>query len=190
MPEWIWLFAGGGGDEPEVSEKLEQMEPGGEDFCGLFGADKLVKGVRHFVASFVSDRVLRPEEMRREVEAMMADLLEGLAGEGHVPEERPREKVREIRGLTEELTVADQAAALLEEYREDEKQGMETREEGFLVKAVEPGILRVKPFLEKGEIIELGVSEKASDLCREGWQVHLEVGGDEKEWEILWSGWI
>ena len=136
-----------------------------------------------------AQKVIAPKYVMKASGEMTRDLAAWLGEKGYATPDAAREGAERGAVAARDLPVAETLAHLLYDFtRDQDAADFEEVEEGqFTVTKVEPGRLR----LEHPDGRDLGavrVPKKASDLCREGWDIGGALGRRGSRWHFV-EGW-
>lgn len=179
----------------ELGRRYEQSSDEDRQFCDIFDFDQVnPSDFSGFLGYFMIRKVLCSPEQIKTTCRVMKKLVMWLREQGYFTEEKSKEALQIIRDYSAVLPDASRLSEILGDYvyggkRVDPEECSEFLEGMFMVEQVESGVLHlVDTFGMEETKIRLPVPEECAALCREGWEINLELGKTVDGWRILASG--
>ena len=155
------------------------------EFCQVFGPGKIAGSVHEFLNYFMIRKVMCGKELMQASGTVIKKLGKWLKEKGYIQSESAAEVVSYGATAAKELPATEELAWMLADYADCTAVDCdEVIEDHFTIEAVEPGKLRLSPFLGNDEII-VPVSRNISNACRVGWSISGALGKTGKGWCIL-----
>lgn len=155
------------------------------EFCQVFGPEKIADSVHEFLNYFMIRKVMCGKELMQAAGTVIKKLGKWLKEKGYIQSEIAAEVVSFGATAAKELPATEELAWMLADYADSTAVDCdEVIEDHFTIEAVEPGKLRLSPFLGNDEII-VPVSRDISNACRVGWSISGAMGKTGKGWCIL-----
>ncbi len=179
----------------EERQQFDLASDLGRQYCEVFAMDRVEPGdFSEFLGYYMIHRVMgRPEEMKT-VCRVMGRLNRWLMEREYFDADIGAEIADLVKYYRDVLPDASRLGELISDFAHEQpyvdmNDCTEFLEDMFWVDRVEPGILYLVDALGSDpEPIALKVPEEISALCREGWQINLELGKTPPGWRILASG--
>ena len=173
---------------PEIAlyEKLYFQK--NQEFCIIFGPDKIVPSLGNFLNYFMIRKVMASESLLQGAGTVTKKLIKWLEESGYIEEEQSLRGMRLASEAARELPAAERLARLLYEYAQNHAPRYWTAEldDYFLIEKVNPGVL-ILSGLTTG-IVEVRVPKEITDHCKVSWQINLLLGKTKNGWCILETG--
>ena len=158
---------------------------GHREFCQIFGPEKIPDNVHEFLNYFMIRKVMCGKELMQAAGTVTKKLGKWLMEKGYIESESAKELVSSGATAAKELPAAEELARMLSDYADRTTIKCDkVIEDHFAIDAIEPGKLRLSPFLVDEEIT-VPVSRNISNACRVGWSFSGVVGKTDKGWRIL-----
>ena len=155
------------------------------EFCQLFGPEKIPSSVHEFLNYFMIRKVMCGKELMQAAGTVTKKLGKWLMEKEHIQPESAEEVVSSGATAAKDLPAAEELARMLSDYADRTAIKCDkVIEDHFTIDAVEPGKLRLSPFLVDEDII-VPVSRNISNACHLGWSFSGVVGKTGKDWLIL-----
>lgn len=177
--------------DKEESKMYDKLRNEGKQFCEIFGANKILSEIRHFLDYFMIRKVMASKEFMKTVGRVMKKFVTWLHNKSYINEEDFKYYRKEIKDIKDELPAVEELSDLIYEYIQNNYPvGItETLEGYFEVSKIEPGKLWVDDYMGSEENIgPVIVSDKISSKCKNGWVICLVLGKTKKDWQMLNSG--
>jgi hypothetical protein len=155
------------------------------EFCQVFGPGKIAGSVYEFLNYFMIRKVMCGKELKQAAGTVIKKLGKWLKEKGYIEPESAAEIVGRGATAAKELPATEELGWMLADYADRTAVDCdEVIEDHFTIEAVEPGKLRLSPFLGNDDII-VPVSRNISNACRVGWSISGALGKTGKGWCIL-----
>ena len=174
---------------PEIAlyEKLYFQK--NQEFCTIFGPEKIVPSLGNFLNYFMIRKVMASESLLQASGTVTKKLVKWLEDGRYIDEEQALRGTRLACEAARELPAAERLARLVYEYAQNHAPRYWTAEldDYFVVEKVHPGVLILAGTSSSG-IVEVRVPKEITDHCRVGWQINLLLGKTKNGWCILETG--
>jgi hypothetical protein len=159
------------------------------EFCVIFGPDKILPSLSHFLNYFMIRKVMASEGLLQASGTVTKKLIKWLEESGYVGKEEALKASRIAAEAARELPAAERLARLMYDYAQHHAPRYWTSEldDYFTIDEVKPGLLFLSGMNTTG-IVELRIPKEITDRCRVGWQVNLLLGKTRNGWCILETG--
>lgn len=159
------------------------------EFCFIFGPDKIMPSLSHFLNYFMIRKVMASEALLQATGTVTKRLIKWLEDRRYVGKEQAMGAVRIACEAARELPAAERLARLLYEYAQNHAPRYWTSEldDYFTIEKVQPGVVLLSGASSSG-LVEVRVPKEITDHCRNGWQVNLLLGKTRNGWCILETG--
>lgn len=161
-----------------------------EEFCSIFGPEKIVDGLSTFLNYFMIRKVMASEALLRSAGTVTKKLVRWLLENEYIRREKAGEAMVLASEASKELPAAERLARLLYDYTQGHVPHYWTAEldDYFVVRAVEPGVLFLSGLTADTGTVEVNVPKEITDHCKEGWQINLLLVKTRNGWCILETG--
>jgi hypothetical protein len=159
------------------------------EFCVIFGPDKIIPSLSHFLNYFMIRKVMASEALLQATGTVTKKLIKWLEEREYIDSEHAKRASRIASEAARELPAAERLARLLYEYAQSHAPRYWTSEldDYFIIEKVHPGVLFLSGASASG-IVEVRVPKEITDHCRVGWQINLLLGKTRNGWCILETG--
>jgi len=156
------------------------------EFCEIFGPEHILPNVGEFLNYFMVRKVIAGKDLLRAAGTVTKKLAAWLAERDYAGAADVEDAMEQGATAARDLPKADELAARLHRFAEDQERGDEDDEveDYFTLTRVEPG----KIWLEAMDGRELGpieVPKEVSSRCKVGWSISGVVGRIGKRWRIV-----
>jgi len=156
------------------------------EFCEIFGPEHILPNVGEFLNYFMVRKVIAGKDLLRAAGTVTKKLAAWLAERDYAGAADVEDAMEQGATAARDLPKADELAARLHRFAEDQERGDEDdeAEDYFTLTRVEPG----KIWLEAMDGRELGpieVPKEVSSRCKVGWSISGVVGRIGKRWRIV-----
>ncbi|MGV8072965.1 MAG: hypothetical protein AB2L11_00160 [Syntrophobacteraceae bacterium] len=159
------------------------------DFCAIFGPDKILPSLSHFLNYFMIRKVMASEALLQAAGTVTKRLVKWLEESGHIDREQCLTATDMATEAAKELPAAERLARLLYEHAQTHAPRYWTTEldDYFIIEKIEPGVLFLSG-MGMMEQVELHLPREITDHCRLGWQINLLLGKTRNGWGIIETG--
>jgi hypothetical protein len=193
--ELLWMHLNGYGYEDLSDAELERFErafneDGDEEaFCHLFGPEKIVDQIPHFLNWFMLRKVMARESDLRAAATTSRKLVRWLVDRGHVSGESAELALEASAAARNDLPAADRVSSLLYEHTggfsgpEPPRDGARIVEDYLTIERTEPGALWFE-----GGLGPVHVPNEAAELAKPGWGLWAALACENGRWRLLEHG--
>lgn len=171
-------------------KELEANEEGA--FCRLFGPEKIPEHLGAFLGDFMVRKVFASQELLKASGTVTGKLVRWLSQHGCIDDQSAQDASEQARDAARDLPVADRLGMMLHDLAAnspdidpDQVAEQDWAEDYLTITDVEPG----KIWFEGG-VGPITVPQKASDLARPGWSMHITAARLNDAWRLLEIGFV
>jgi len=171
-------------------KELEANEEGA--FCRLFGPEKIPEHLGAFLGDFIVRKVFASQELLKASGTVTGKLVRWLSQHGCIDDQSAQDASEQARDAARDLPVADRLGMMLHDLAAnspdidpDQVAEQDWAEDYLTITDVEPG----KIWFEGG-VGPITVPQKASDLARPGWSMHITAARLNDAWRLLEIGFV
>jgi hypothetical protein len=171
-------------------KELEANEEGA--FCRLFGPEKIPEHLGAFLGDFMVRKVFASQELLKASGTVTGKLVRWLSQHGCIDDQSAQDASEQARDAARDLPVADRLGMMLHDLAAnspdidpDQVAEQDWAEDYLAITDVEPG----KIWFEGG-VGPITVPQKASDLARPGWSMHITAARLNDAWRLLEIGFV
>jgi len=171
-------------------KELEANEEGA--FCRLFGPEKIPEHLGAFLGDFIVRKVFASQELLKASGTVTGKLVRWLSQHGCIDDQSAQDASEQARDAARDLPVADRLGMMLHDLAAnsldidpDQVAEQDWAEDYLAITDVEPG----KIWFEGG-VGPITVPQKASDLARPGWSMHITAARLNDAWRLLEIGFV
>lgn len=159
------------------------------EFCVIFGPDKILPCLSHFLNYFMIRKVMASEALLQAAGTVTKRLIKWMEECEYIRVDQAIKAIAIASEAARELPAAERLARLLYDYAQDHAPRYWTAEldDYFAIDRIEPGILFLSG-MSINNVVEVRVPKEITDHCRIGWQVNLLLGKTKNGWCILETG--
>jgi hypothetical protein len=173
------------------AERFEQAFEGGDEeaFCHLFGADKIVDQIPHFLYWFMLRKVMARESDLRAAATTSRKLVSWLVERDYVDREDAELALEAAASARDDLPAADRLSTLLHDRTggmfgpEPPQDGARIVEDYLTIERTEPGALWFE-----GGLGPVDVPDEAAKLAKPGWALWGALACEDGRWRLLEHG--
>lgn len=157
------------------------------EFCEIFGPEHILPNIGEFLGYFMVRKVIAGKDTLRAAGTVTKKLARWLAEKGYVKAEDAGVAADRGGAAARDLPKAEELAALLREFAEDQERGGEESEieDHFTLTRVEPGRLWLEGMLDGRSVGPVKVPEQISRRCRVGWSISGVIAHAGKAWRFV-----
>jgi hypothetical protein len=193
--ELLWMHLNGYGYEDLSDDELERFErafneEGDEEaFCHLFGPEKIVEQIPHFLYWFMLRKVFARESDLLAAAATSRKLVRWLVERDYVNGESAELALEAAASARNDLPAADKLSQVLHDHTggmfgpEPPKPGARIVEDYLTIERTEPGALWFE-----GGLGPLRVPDEAAELAKPGWGLWAGLACEGGRWRLLEHG--
>ena len=192
--ELLWIHLNGYGHEGLPDAELRRFERAfeegdEEDFCRLFGPEKIVEQIPHFLYWFMLRKVFARESDLLAAATTSRKLVRWLVERGYAGGEAAERALEAATSARADLPTADRLARVLNEHTggmfgpEPPRPGARIVEDYLTIECTEPGALWFE-----GGLGPLRVPDEAAELARPGWGLWAGLACEDGRWRLLEHG--
>jgi hypothetical protein len=180
-------------DENERQRWEKEFEANEEGaFCRLFGPEKIPEHLGAFLGDFMVRKVFASQELLKASGTVTGKLVRWLSQHGCIDDQSAQDASEQARDAARDLPVADRLGMMLHDLAAnspdidpDQVAEQDWVEDYLAITDVEPG----KIWFEGG-VGPITVPQKASDLARPGWSMHITAARLNDAWRLLEIGFV
>jgi hypothetical protein len=180
-------------DENERQRWEKEFEANEEGaFCRLFGPEKIPEHLGAFLGDFMVRKVFASQELLKASGTVTGKLVRWLSQHGCIDDQSAQDASEQARDAARDLPVADRLGMMLHDLAAnspdidpDQVAEQDWVEDYLAITDVEPG----KIWFE-GSVGPISVPQKASDLARPGWSMHITAAHLNDAWRLLEIGFV
>lgn len=180
-------------DENERQRWEKEFEANEEGaFCRLFGPEKIPEHLGAFLGDFMVRKVFASQELLKASGTVTGKLVRWLSQHGCIDDQSAQDASEQARDAARDLPVADRLGMMLHDLAAnspdidpDQVAEQDWAEDYLAITDVEPG----KIWFEGG-VGPITVPQKASDLARPGWSMHITAARLNDAWRLLEIGFV
>lgn len=160
-----------------------------QEFCVIFGPDKILPSISNFLNYFMIRKVMASETLLQVTGTVAKKFIKWLEEQGYIDKEQTVKGMRVASEAARELPAAERLARLVYEYAQSHAPRYWTSEldDYFIIEKVHPGVLFLSGTSTQG-LVEVRIPKEITDHCRVGWQINLLLGKTRNGWCILETG--
>jgi hypothetical protein len=174
------------GAEQRSFERLSNAEGAAHrEYCEIFGPDKIVPELRHFLGWFLIRKVMaQPADLRR-VAQETRGFIEWLGKHGHVTAQAAKDGAALAAEAARVLPAAEQVAHLLRPRLDAPEPSGDVIEGQFRVARLAPGKLWLESWEDGKTYGPLAVPAAVTQRLRVDWEMSGTVGKAGRAWQVL-----
>jgi hypothetical protein len=192
--ELLWMHLNGYGHDGLSETEAERFERAFEDgdeeaFCHLFGPEKIVEQIPHFLYWFMLRKVMARESELRAAATTSRKLVRWLVERSYVDRDDAELALEAAASAHDDLPAADRLSTLLHDHTggmfgpEPPREGARVVEDYLTIERAEPGALWFE-----GGLGPVGVPDEASELAKPGWGLWGALACENGRWRLLEHG--
>jgi hypothetical protein len=165
---------------------FNQEGPTHREYCDLFGPEKVVPELGHFLGWFLIRKVLAGPEDRAHIAGETGRFVTWLGEHGHIGRAAAADGAARAARAAELLPKAGEAARILGPTLGSAPEvAGEPIEGSFLVARVAPGKLWLEAWEDGRTYGPLAIPQRASALLSAGWELHGVIAKVGRSWKLL-----